>query len=79
MSVPGVGSVLVFKVAASTLGDFTYERGDKLTLLSPTEDAPFGHSSGICNWNVRCKHMESSVWSSIWWLLDNSMLKQQTL
>lgn len=51
----------------------TYNPGDELELIEPTEDAPHGHKSPLGNWVVKCPH-QISVWSSVWLLVDQGYL-----
>lgn len=53
-----------------------YYKGDYLKLLMPTEEAPFGIKSGICNWHVKCKFVDDSVWSMIWAMADKKHITQ---
>lgn len=75
MRIPKPGDVLVFRRDTLTAGGNWYEKGDEMTLIEPTADAPFGYESALCNWRVRCKFHEppapESVWSSIWMGLED--------
>jgi hypothetical protein len=59
-----VGQILIVEKPFSTNGGFNYVKGEKLTLLQRTNEAPYGFSSSLGNWRVECPHTVS-VWSNI--------------
>jgi len=78
MGIPKSGDVLVVKRAFHTLAGVQYDVGDKLILMEPTMQAPWGITSRLCNWLVKCKHWQppqpQAVWSNIWVCLEEGTL-----
>lgn len=61
------GDIYIYTQTVYTVGGKSYNRGDKLKILGPTDEAPYGFRSNRGNFNVSCKHyLSGSVWSSIW-------------
>lgn len=58
------GQILTVMKPFSTNTGHSYHQGDKLTLLRRTNEAPYGFSSSLGNWEVECPH-KISVWSDI--------------
>lgn len=75
---PKPGDVLVLTRPMETLGKKVYAPGDKFVLVKPTGVSPHGYQSGLCNWIVRCKYMEST-WSSIWHSIDSRVLVPESV
>ena len=77
--IPKSGDILVVKIPFATAAGVEYEYGDRLELIEPTGQSPFGHNSAISNWVVKCKHFSppapQSVWASIWGLLEYRFLE----
>jgi len=72
------GDTLVYTRTVFTVADKVYKKGDKLKLLTVTKEAPHGFKSNICNFLVSCKHYpEGSVWSSIWYALEEGWLVKE--
>ena len=57
----------------------TYEAGMHLELYEETTEKPFGFESRISNWIVKCPFFAppapESIWSSIWFLIEQGHLK----
>lgn len=58
----------------TTAGSLSYAVGDRLLLLSQTDEVPHGFESKICNWRVRCKHHDS-VWSAVWYMVEEGWVQ----
>jgi hypothetical protein len=65
---------LVATLATSSHGLSDYESGDVLELMSQTDQNPHGFIGEDVNWVVKCKHFQSSIWSSIGWMIENGWL-----
>lgn len=78
MLIPKAGDVLVWTCSVSTAAGVTYDEGDTITLIEPTDEAPFNSRSRVSNWRVRCKHFEppapQSIWSNIWDAIQSGYL-----
>lgn len=81
---PEPGSVWVSTVSFRTLAGVTYDVGDEFVLVRPTMRSPFGSTSGLCNWIVRCRYFDetdsdASVWSNIWGMIERRHLIQKDI
>lgn len=77
-NIPKPGDTLVYTRTVFTVADKVYSRGDKLKILSVINESPHGFKSKICNFLVSCKHHPNgSVWSSIWFALDQGWLVKE--
>lgn len=68
-----------FSTLAGDVGYASYQSGDKLVLIEPTDDAPFKFQSRISNWLVKCKNFEppapEAVWSGVWRMIEKGTIK----
>ena len=54
---------------------FQFLKGQTLTLIEPTDQAPHGFKSAVSNWT--CDGPNGvTVWSSIYWCLELGILKR---
>lgn len=68
------GQKLQLSAYISTFANVSYHPGDVFQLIS--RDLPkHNHLSSLGNWNVQCKHFNSSNWSSIEFLVAKGMLQ----
>jgi hypothetical protein len=69
------GDIYTYTRTVYTIGGKSYNSGDKLKILGPTDEAPYGLRSKRGNFNVQCKHyLNGSVWSSIWYAIEMGWL-----
>ena len=64
-----------FKFAANMVNPvgLVYDKGSTLELIEPTTIVPHGQKSILGNWIAKCQH-QTSVWSSIWLLVETGYL-----
>jgi hypothetical protein len=76
---PKPGDVLVVKKSFMTMARVNYREGDELILIEPTQEAPWGFKSAICNWKVECRHFAppqpQAVWSNIWMMIETRQVE----
>ena len=76
--IPKSGDVYVVSRSFSTTAGKSYYKGDKITLLEPTDLNPHNTISNLCNWLVRCQHFEppldQAVWSNIWMMIEDGSI-----
>lgn len=64
------GDTLIFQVPCHTLKGEVYEPGDCLHIIERTMSAPHRHITTEGNWLVRGKDGETTVWSTIEYMLS---------
>ncbi len=78
MKLPKPGSILLVVQPFHTLAGVSYEKGDRLELIEPTGQAPFGFESNLGNWIVKCRYFTPpdphSIWSGIWLMLEAGLV-----
>jgi len=81
--IPQPGDVYVIQTSFEALSAVTYNVGDRITLIEPTNEAPFKFHSRISNWKVKCPHFEppnvQAVWSGIWNMIDSGDIRWEGL
>jgi hypothetical protein len=81
--IPQSGDVYVIQTAFEALSAVTYNVGDRITLIEPTNEAPFKFHSRISNWKVKCPHFEppsdQAVWSGVWDMIEQGSIRWEGL
>lgn len=81
--IPQPGDVYVIQVEFETLSTARYSPGDRITLIEPTNEAPFKFHSRISNWKVKCPHFDppndQAIWSGVWDMIEQGSIRWEGL
>lgn len=81
--IPQPGDVYVIQTAFETLSGSQYSVGDRITLIEPTNEAPFRFRSRISNWKVQCPHhrppSDQAIWSGVWDMIEQGNIRWEGL
>lgn len=82
-NVPASGKTFEVVTPFYTAAGKSYEIGDILELIEPTGQNPYGWTTHLPAWVVKCKYFsppdQKSIWTSIWFMAERGMIKEKNL
>lgn len=79
-NVPEAGKVFEVVRPFSTVAGVSYQVGDRLELIEPTGQNPFGWETHLPAWVVKCKHFSPpdnrSIWTAIWFMAERGDIRE---